>query len=152
MQGIIADSVGSCERILEAVSYTHLDVYKRQIRDNPEGETTFQIFYQTDPEKVDKLNKILYAELDKMAKNGPDKEMFDKTILNIKKDYAENLKKNGYWLSHMVDFFFDGRDFQTDYEKTLNGITPADVQKIAQELLKQDNHIEVIIRDAKKAK
>ncbi|WP_238296412.1 insulinase family protein [Porphyromonas uenonis] len=122
------------------------------ISDNPEGETVFQIFYQTDPEKVDRLNKIIYAELDKVAKNGPNKEMFDKTILNMKKDYAENLKKNGYWLDHMVDFFFDGRDFQTDYEKTLNGITPADVQKIAQEILKQDNHIEVIIRDAKKAK
>ena len=120
--------------------------------DNPEGETIFQIFYQTDPEKVDKLNKIIYAELEKVAKNGPDKEMFDKTILNMKKDYAEDLKKNGYWLDHMIDFFFDGRDFQTDYEKTLNGITPADVQKIAQEILKQDNHIEVIIRDAKKAK
>lgn len=39
----------------------------------PEGETIFQIFYQTDPEKVDKLNKIVYAELDKVAKNGPDK-------------------------------------------------------------------------------
>ena len=78
--------------------------------------------------------------------------MFDKTILNMKKDHAEDLKKNGYWLSHMIDFFFDGRDFQTDYEKTLNGITPADVQRIAQELLKQDNHIEVIIRDAKGAK
>ena len=52
----------------------------------------------------------------------------------------------------MIDFFFDGRDFQTDYEKTLNGITPADVQKIAQELLKQDNHIEVIIRHAEGAK
>ena len=122
------------------------------ISDNPEGETIFQIFYQTDPEKVDKLNKIIYAELDKVAKNGPDKEMFDKTILNMKKDYAENLKKNGYWLSHMIDFFFDGRDFQTDYEKTLNGITPADVQRIAQELLKQDNHIEVVIRHAEGAK
>lgn len=122
------------------------------ISDNPEGETTFQIFYQTDPEKVDKLNKIIYAELEKVAKNGPDKEMFDKTILNMKKDYAENLKQNGYWLSHMIDFFFDGRDFQTDYEKTLNGITPADVQKIAQDLLKQDHHIEVIIRHAEGAK
>lgn len=122
------------------------------ISDNPKGETVFQIFYQTDPEKVDRLNKIIYAELEKVAKNGPDKEMFDKTILNMKKDYAEDLKKNGYWLDHMIDFFFEGRDFQTNYEKTLNGITPADVQKIAQELLKQNNHIEVIIRDAKKAK
>lgn len=50
----------------------------------------------------------------------PTRGVFDKTILNMKKDYAENLKQNGYWLSHMIDFFFDGRDFQTDYEKTLN--------------------------------
>ena len=61
------------------------------ISENPEGETIFQIFYQTDPEKVDKLNKIIYAELDKVAKNGPDQEMFNKTILNMKKDYAETV-------------------------------------------------------------
>lgn len=122
------------------------------ISDRPEGETIFQIFYQTNPEQVDNLNKIIYAELEKVAQNGPDKEMFDKTILNMKKDYAENLKENGYWLGHMIDFFLEGRDFHTPYEQTLNEIKPADVQQIAQQLLKQDNHIEVIIRHDEHAK
>ncbi len=116
------------------------------ISDLPEGEAAFQIFYQTDPDKVDRLNKIIFTELEKVVKEGPNQEMFDKTILNMKKDHAEEIKKNAYWLENMIDFFFDGHDFVTTYEKTLNDLKPEDLQRVAKDLLKQNNLVKVIIR------
>lgn len=122
------------------------------ISDIPEGESIFQIYYNTNPGQVDDLNKIIYRELEKVAKEGPEKEMFDKTILNMKKEYEQAVKQNGYWMSHMKDFFFWGRDFETDYMKTLNSLTPADVRDLIKTLLNQKNNIEVVIRHDDNAK
>jgi len=64
----------------------------------------------------------------------------------MKKDHAEEIKKNAYWLENMIDFFFDGHDFVTTYEKTLNDLKPEDLQRVAKDLLKQNNLVKVIIR------
>ncbi len=119
------------------------------IEENPAGETILQIFFQTAPEKVDHLNKIIYRELDKLIAEGPNKEFFDKTIENMKKQYQEDTHQNGYWLGAMVNKFYRNKDFVSQYEATLSSIKPADVQEFAKKLVQQKNKIEVIVRSTK---
>lgn len=115
----------------------------------PLGETAMQIYYQTGPNKVDHLNKIIFAGLDQLIKEGPNKEFFDKTIENLKKQHEEDIKENKYWSGVMEEYYCDKRDFHTDYLKTVESITPADVQKFAKELVAQNGLIKVIIRSTK---
>lgn len=120
------------------------------VSDEPKGETVLQIFFQTGPEKVNDLNKIIYRELNKIISDGPNMEFYNKSIENLKKDYEEETHQNGYWMGALVNKFFRNRDFVTDYEKVLNTITPKQVQDFAKSLVDQKNNIEVIIRSTTK--
>ena len=137
------------ETVREAEGGTYGVSAMGQIADNPEGEAIFQIFYQTGPDKVDHLNKIIYKGLDEFIQNGPDKVFFDKTILNMKKDFQESVRENGFWMGILRTFFYDGRDNYSAYEQTLESITPADIQAFAKKLVEQNNKKEVIIRSTK---
>ncbi len=119
------------------------------VKEFPEGETTLQIVFQTAPEKVDHLNGRVFAEYDKMIKEGLNKEYFEKTIENMKKDHAEQLVENSYWLKAAVNHFFYNHDFVTDYEKALAEITPESVRKFAADLRKQNNVSKIILRSTK---
>lgn len=118
----------------------------------PVGEAAIEIFYRTAPEKVDHLNSLIFKEYEEMLKNGLNKEYFAKTIENMKKDHAEKLVENGYWLNNAVDYIIWNKDFVTNYEKELNAITPESVRKFAEELYKQKNVSKIILRSTKTEK
>lgn len=51
----------------------------------------------------------------------------------------------------MKSSFFEGNDFITDYESVLNSLTPAELQKFAADILKQNNRVVVMMAPAAKA-
>ena len=55
----------------------------------------------------------------------------------------EDLKENSYWLGNIDEYLFTGVDMMKDYENMVNSITTKDIQKFADELLKQKNEVEV---------
>lgn len=112
---------------------------------HPEGESSLQIIFQTDPAKAQQLNAVVARELDKVVREGLDKEKFDKVIANLEKEYAESVKENSYWLNAVSTFYYDQRDIYTDYLTTLKAITPEEVQAQLKELLKQGNRIELML-------
>ena len=111
----------------------------------PKGDASLTVVFQTDPTKAEHLNKIAQEELQKLAKDGLDRTKFDKVILNMEKQYNTNQKENSYWLRHLVNYYYHGRDGVTDYLSTLKSIKPEDSQKLLQQLLEQKNYIEVML-------
>lgn len=111
----------------------------------PEGQTILQIIYDTDPEKMAHLNKIIFAELDNLAKNGPRTEDFSKVKEYMNKKFSEDIKENSYWLSQLSNKYFYKEDTHTDYLNTLNSITAKDVQNFAQNLLSQGNKATIVM-------
>ena len=105
----------------------------------PEGQTILQIMFDTDPEKVDHLNRIVINELHAMASDGPREGDFTKVKEYLNKSYDENLKENSYWLSTLNHKYFYGEDTHTEYLETVNGITRQEIQEFAAELLGQNN-------------
>lgn len=57
--------------------------------------------------------------------------------------HTEDLKENRFWLGSIDEYIFTGVDMIKDYENLVNSITAKEVQKFADDLMKQKNEVEV---------
>ena len=117
----------------------------------PKSEAIFQIYFDTDPAKREKMEQIVMSELQKVAQEGPRPEHLAKVKEFLLKKHIENMKENGYWLNQLNEYYFCNIDFNTNYEKLVNEITVEDVKNFTKALLDQGNIIEVTMT-AKEAK
>ena len=115
----------------------------------PEGQTVLQIAYDTDPKKANYLNEIVSKELNLLAQNGPKDEDFNYVLEYMKKNYNENIKKNGYWMGQINSKYFYDEDTHTNYMEILQSVTPKDIQAFAKSLLSQGNEAVVIMMPKK---
>ena len=109
----------------------------------PKEEAMFQIYFDTDPAKREKMEQIVMTELQKVAQEGPQPEHLAKVKEYMLKQYTEQIKENGYWLNRLLDYYFNNVDMNTGYEKLVNEITVEDVKNFTKALLDQGNIIEV---------
>lgn len=133
------------EKIREEEGGTYGVSTSLSISDFPKGETLLQIYFDTDPEKKEKLNNIVRDELLKIAENGPDPEHYSKTVDNMLKRHMENRQENAYWLVVLDNYYYRGLDSYTDYTTNVQSITPEKVRDFAKKLLDQGNSIEVVM-------
>ena len=87
--------------------------------------------------------KIIFAEIEHIAKEGPSETNLNKVKEFMLKKHTEDLKENGYWMGSIDEYLFTGMNPVKDYEQIVNSITAKDIQKFADELLKQKNEVEV---------
>ena len=52
---------------------------------------------------------------------------------------SKNLKSTSYWLNKMRAEYFDGVDLDKDNEALFTAVTPAEVRRLAREILAQGN-------------
>ena len=109
----------------------------------PEDEAAITISLTTAPEKRAKMTEIIYQGIDQFVENGPNPENVQKVKEYMLRRHAEQLKNNGYWMNQMVEYAFWGEENVKPFEKTLNSITPADIQKVAKAIFRSGNHCEV---------
>jgi zinc protease len=115
----------------------------------PKGQTAFQIAFETEQAKVDHLNGIIHKEFQNIAKEGPRDVDFNKVKEYMLKKQQESEEQNSYWSSTILDFYRLNYNGYTDYVKTVNAVTPTDIQKKAQAIIDAKNLIEVIMHGVK---
>ncbi len=86
-----------------------------------------------------------YKEIDNLLKNGVEQEDFDKVIEYMNKNYTQNLKENGYWLSAINNRYLLGKDMHTTYKTALDSVTPEKINEFMKEIFTQGNKVEVIM-------
>ena len=104
---------------------------------------TMKISYNADPSRYNELNPIVYQQLKNIANNGPAATSMQKVKEYLIKQYAQAAITNDYWsyiIWHELD---DDTDFDRDYCKMVEQMKPADVQRMAQQLLAAKRCIEV---------
>ncbi len=104
---------------------------------------TMKISYNADPSRYTELNPIVYQQLKNIANNGPAATSMQKVKEYLIKQYAQAAITNDYWsyiIWHEID---DDTDFDRDYCKMVEQMKPADVQRMAQQLLAAKRCIEV---------
>ena len=74
---------------------------------------------------------------------GPKSENLQRVKEYLLKKYEENQKENGYWGNCLYEYFWTGLDADTDYVKTLNALTGADLQAFARSYFQESDSIEV---------
>ncbi len=109
----------------------------------PADEAAITISLTTAPEKRAKMTEIIYQGIDQFVANGPNPENVQKVKKYMLRRHAEQLKNNGYWMNRMVEHAMWGDEVVKPFEKTLNSITPADIQKVAKAIFRSGNHCEV---------
>ena len=114
-------------------------------------EAFFQIYFDTDPAKREKMEQIVMTELQKVAQDGPRPEHLAKVKEFLLKKHIENAKENGYWLGQLNNYYWYNTDMNTNYEQLVNELTVEDVKNFTKALLDQGNIIEVTMT-AKEAK
>lgn len=133
------------EEIREKEGGTYGVNCKGSLQHYPKDQLSLQIFFQTDPGKIEHLSKIVIEQLEKMAAEGPSAEHLQKIKEYMLKQYKDAQKENSYWLGNLDEYFFSGLDFTKDYESIVNGITTNDVRELLNNLLKQKNRIQVVM-------
>ena len=114
-------------------------------------EALFQIYFDTDPAKREKMEQIVMSELQKIAQEGPRPEHLAKVKEFLLKKHIENAKENRYWLGQLNNYYWYNTDMNTDYEKLVNELSVEDVKNFTKALLDQGNIIEITMT-AKEAK
>lgn len=107
----------------------------------PEEKAAIQVYFNTNPEMVEKLSGIAVQGLRDLAENGPSAEQFSKAIENLKKNIPESRITNRYWLGALNEWYRYGVDADKEYEEAVNSITIDDVKNVLQAILAQNNCI-----------
>lgn len=116
----------------------------------PQNVVMFQIYYQTDPDKYEFLNKRINELVTHFVKEGPSETNMAKVKEYMLKKHIENLHENSYFSKMMKEYLISGTDLCSDYEKTLKSITSDDVRLVIGNLLKQGNSTKVVMAGVKK--
>jgi zinc protease len=107
------------------------------------------IVFDTNEQLADELIEICYAELKKIAEEGPLAEDIDKAREFLKKNYSNVLESNGGWMSAITRWYEEGYNYKEEYLGILDSITYDDIKALAQRILADGNNVEVIMRPAK---
>ena len=100
------------------------------------------------PEKADTAIFILRRAVQDMAAGKCDADMVTKVKEYMIKAHGDRLKTNGYWQGCINNWRKWNLDFHTDYEKTVQAITPERLCDFVKEVLKAGNEAEIVMLPA----
>ncbi|MBQ9357245.1 MAG: insulinase family protein, partial [Prevotella sp.] len=106
-------------------------------------DAMLRISYNADPGRYEELNPVVYAQLRRIAEQGPEPTALEKVREYLLKQYDQVAITNDYWdyiAWHELD---DEADFDEGYKDMVRRMTAADVQQLARLLLEQGRCIEV---------
>ena len=144
---------------LDAANYIIDMVYTKTIREDEGGtygvgtsmvaqrspmeRLIAQIYFNTNPDAVEKLSALAVKGLKELAENGPTQEHFNMAMENFKKNLPESRINNSYWMNCLQTWNEHGINHDVEYEEAINTLTPEDVKDALQELLSQGNVINI---------
>ena len=130
-------------------------VVAQTVLDSPElyaGEKTLYeaakkegmvVSFDTDPKLCEMLLGEVQKGIERLAAEAPSEQEVNEAMLYFRKVNAEsrskNLKSTSYWLNKMRAEYFDGVDLDKDNEALFTAVTPAEVRRLAREILAQGN-------------
>jgi zinc protease len=103
-----------------------------QIKKLPTNEYFLAVYFDADPAKTERMIEIVYEELAKLQKEGPDAKRIENIVENKLKEYSENVKDNNYWIRTIQSDYMYGTDKANfDYAAFWKELSAKDVQKAA---------------------
>lgn len=113
---------------------------------------SFQIVMQTKNESVNEAIALARAEVDRLRAEPVADEELDEAKRYLTGSFPLRMDSNGEVAGMVGEFaFYDlGLDYADRYLQRMNAVTQADVQRVAQQYLRPEEFIEVIVADLDK--
>lgn len=102
--------------------------------------------FDCDPDKAEHLKSLIYAEIDKLMKDGPTQEEIDKVTSILKKNNEQSKPHNAYWMNAIQTYYLRGIDVTDpkNFDNIIDKITPKDVKKFTQKLFKGADVVDIL--------
>lgn len=102
----------------------------------PYGIYELSMQFECDPNRAAELKPLLYAEMEKIAQEGPTPEELDKVVKNLIKVREQSKDHNSYWMSVIQNYYIEDYDMTDpkNFEDILNNVTPRDIAGFAKSL------------------
>ena len=114
-----------------------------EVSARPRGYCQLVVSFDTDPKLCEMLLGEVQKGIERLAAEAPSEQEVNEAMLYFRKVNAEsrskNLKSTSYWLNKMRSEYFDGVDLDKDNEALFTAVTPAEVRRLAREILAQGN-------------
>ena len=109
------------------------------------------ITFDCDPARANELKAIIYNELDTLMIKGPSQVNLDKAVSNILKTREEDKMHNSYWSSILSKYYSYGINANdpVNYENILKSYKIKDIKKIASEMFKKADVVDLIFKPSK---
>ena len=133
------------EEIRENRGGTYSVAVRQSFTTFPTQRYNLTIAFDTDPELKEELVAVVYEELQKIVENGVLPEDFHNASTNMKLQFEQQQRENGYWNSVLQNFYFNGIDTRTNWQKTYDAIDAKAIQNFARKILAKGNRIEVVM-------
>jgi zinc protease len=119
----------------------------------PDDRYQVTVSFDTDPEKADRLMKIVYGQIDTLKAGTVDPDDFNEikaSVLNLRE---QGVKTNKHWLSDIIDYFQTNDPIYSDadYKALVDEITPELIVKMANTVFAKPDTVEVIMSPEKVA-
>ncbi|MEG1998523.1 MAG: insulinase family protein [Bacteroidales bacterium] len=111
-----------------------------------EGEWMYMLMFDTNVEKMKKLEDRAISELQKVITNGPSEGSFNKVKEYMLKKNADNMRKNDYWINELNDIPLYGKSEILHYRKMIEEQTPETIKAFINKLFKGASMIEVTMK------
>lgn len=117
----------------------------------PYPQYSMTMNFDCDPIKANHLKDLIYAEIEKIKKEGVTKEEVSKITLNMLKNFEQSKSHNSYWMNVIANYYITDIDNNDpkNYEDILKNLTPEDIQKFACKLFDNPDTIDLIFKPKK---
>lgn len=104
-----------------------------------------QIYAPLKPEMCDTVRMVIKQETESIVNNGIGEEYLSKVKEYLLKTYKDAERQNGTWFGYIEQYYREGGDFYTDFEKAVQAVTSDDIRKVAREIVEAGNRTTVIM-------
>lgn len=112
----------------------------------PKDGCTLNVNFRCNPNKYSELLPIIDKQLQLMATNGPTEEQLDDVKKYEHKNYDRAVLTNGWWEYVRYNELRNGIDFDKDYLKKVDSLTPASIRDFCKQLIAAGNRLQVTMK------
>ena len=119
------------------------------VSDEPIQQAVLLMQFDTDPDKQERLVKIIHKEVDDILRDGPRADDLQKVKESMLKDFEENIETNNYWQrSILSNYYLNHMNYVESYCETVRNITPEVIVEVLSTLVSQGNIAEIVMMPA----